>query len=242
MSPARKSPPAGKKKPPSSPGRKPYLSPPRKIKKETPTKKTKGGAPQLYVVAFEKTFTCEAYYYNKANGEENYTYGLKSYIREAEHKMVSADVDKMNIVRVVDRRQPNTDNEKMPSAPNSQYSRSLFLRYPPENKSTPETRKEGLRLLTNFFKDGRFSQYPPPSIQTHDLTNEDDPAALDEYFTDGEIYSIMDEDVASGVLNNEFCAKMPDFARYCWKYNHFSGWARDTLGFSAFEEDSNVAS
>lgn len=210
---------------PPSPGRRKKTSP--------PAKKLKGGSPILKVLAFHSDFTFEALFYEKADGSENYVYGLKEYIR-GNSTTPCEYIDGLNIVRYVSQRVPNSPNTLLTTNPNSEWSRAVFIRYPEDNMSTPDTRQEYLRTAKRFFQDTRFSNYPPREIETVDLTNPQNPAALDEYFMDDEIKYLMVEDIDGSTLNPDFTTNYPDFARKCWKFNHFSDWARNNLGFGQF--------
>lgn len=65
-----------------------------------------------------------------------------------------------------------------------------------------------------------------------DLTNENDPPALDEYFMDNDIKTFMEEDIHEDQLNSQFAINYPYFARKCWRYNYISEWGLQTLGFA----------
>jgi hypothetical protein len=59
------------------------------------------------------------------------------------------------------------------------YSRWWMIRYPPENESTPDTRKEGLRVVKNFFMSKKGTNFPPRDIKLVDDTDGDVPAVLE---------------------------------------------------------------
>lgn len=222
----------GKAKLPSSPGRKD------KTKTGAPQKRKKGGNPRLKVLAFSGEFTFEAYFYEKYNGDEGYVYKLKEYYRgNLEDK--SDDIDNLNLVDMVSQRVPDSDNMRAPQSATESYPRTIFIRYPEGNESTPETRQEGLQALRRFFQDRRFSEYPPNRIDLVDLTDEDNPPALDEYFLDDDIKRFMEEDLPEARLDREFATNYPDFARKCWKYNHISSWGLMCLGYESLIESGN---
>ena len=199
------------------------------MKNSTPTKEKKKGSPTLHAIGFAGGISIEAYIYNKPNGEEGFTYGYKKYFREDDDS--SDDLKDGNFVGYTSRRIPNTDNEKMSVSNGSEYTRILMTRYDPSNESTPETRKEGLRFLSNFLKDKRFSEYPPKDIETSDRTNVDNFASLDEYFLDDKIKEILIQDVEEETLNPDFFEKFNAFASKVWKYKHTSAWAKNMLGY-----------
>ena len=207
------------------------LSPVKKKKSSTPTKMKSKGAPTLYAVGFAGGISIEAYFFEKPNGDESFTYGYKKYFRDGDES--SDDLKDGNFVGYTDRRKANTDNEKMPVSANSEYSRTLMTRYAPSNESTPETRQEGLRFLSNFLKDGRYSDYPPRVIETQDITNVEDFPSLDEYFMDDKIKEILIEDLEEEMVNSQFYEKFKDFALKVWKHDHYSEWAKNVLGYPA---------
>ena len=216
-------------------------SPGRRIKTKTPVRRKKGGNPQLKVIAFSEEFTFEAYFYEKNNGDEGYVYNLKEYMRgNLAHS--SEDADILNLVDMVNQRLPNTNNVRATTSSSDTYPRTLFIRYPPGNESTAATRQEGLHALKNFFQDPRFTAYPPANIDLTDLTDEENPPALDEYFMNEDIKTLMEEDVEPQHLNNDFATTFPEFARKCWKFNHISDWGLHFLGFAALLESENNGS
>jgi len=206
-------------------------SPGRKIKTETPQKRKKNGNPQLKVISFSDEFTFEAYFYEKPSGDEGYIYQLKEYFRGNISEQ-SEQVDGINLVDMVHQRMPNTDNEKVTTSTTETYPRTLFIRYPEGNETTEETRQQGLNAIKGFLQDPRFSTYPPSDIDLIDLTNEDNPTALDEYFLDDTIKQMMEEDIPTENLDSEFATSFPEFARKCWRFNHISDWGLRMLGYA----------
>ena len=207
-------------------------SPRRKIKTHAPTRKPKKSPnPQLKVITFADGFLFEACIYTKNNGDEGYVYQLKEYLR-GNISLSSEPIDNLNITGMVHQRKPNSNNEKMTTAFGETYPRTIFIRYPTNNESNSGTRQEGLQAIKTFLQDKRFTEYPPDDIDLIDLTNENDPPALDEYFMDNDIKTFMEEDTHEDQLNSQFAINYPYFARKCWRCNYISEWGLQTLGFA----------
>jgi hypothetical protein len=62
------------------------------------------------------------------------------------------------------------------------YSRWWMIRYPKENESTPETRKEGLHVIKIFFMSKKGTNFPPNDIKLVDDTDGDVPAVFVIFF------------------------------------------------------------
>ena len=216
-------------------------SPGKKVKVKSPTRKVKGNL-KIIVRAPPSPFTFESYTVEKPSGEEGYVWNVKKYVREhGEDDEASEELDAAKVVDCVTLRIPNTNNELLKVTHGSTYSRTAFIRYPGGGESTPETRQEGLRLIAAFLKDSRFSKYPATAVDTIDLTDSENPIALDDYFLDQDIKDFMEEDVPQSDLTSTFATDFPDFARLCWKHNHISDWGRQNLGFNALIEQDQAA-
>jgi len=216
-------------------------SPAQKVKHNPPKKKVKKkpvGPPKISVVAFTDNDSFEAHMMEKGNGDEMYVYELKRYVRD-QLDQPARDLDKLNFVKTCDRRIPNTKNATMKQGDGTSCSRSAFVRHPTDlenGHSTKESRQEGLRGLKDFFMDPKFHRYPPKDIVLVDLTDETNPASLDEYFCDDAIKELMEEDLDSADLNPQFATKWPEFARTRWKCDHISEWGLNSLGYAALLE------
>jgi hypothetical protein len=232
-SPAKTTTKANASPPVNNPYKKPS-SPPRK-KKSTPTpKKVKkiGAEPILTVTRFSDPFTFEMYIYSSKPGNDGYLNGLQVALAGTRSDgtvvpPVPALVEG-NFHSVPYRRLPNTPNEHAMGG--NGFWRYVVLRYPTQGESTPETRQEGLALLSTFLKDPEHTRFPPNNITLIDETDEENPPALDHYFFDDTIQEIMNEDIDETILNGNFYAGYNDFARKCWAYPFVSVWAR-SLGF-----------
>ena len=110
------------------------------------------------------------------------------------------------------------------------YARIWLLRYPQGTESTVETRKEGLRVLQNFFMSKISTTYPPKAIVLVDRTLEERPV-MESFFLDDDIEEIIKVSCESEVLDDQLYVKYPDFASKVYCFQEPSDFAKDTLGF-----------
>ena len=113
------------------------------------------------------------------------------------------------------------------------YERRLFLRFPPQLVSTKETRNAGLNAVRDFLMDGRFSRYPPSSIDIRDLTDydtSDDPQSMDQFMMNSDIKEAIIQECSEVDLDEEFFENFPETARNIWQSPHFGDYGA-TLGF-----------
>ena len=110
------------------------------------------------------------------------------------------------------------------------YARLWMIRYPPENASTVDTRREGLRVLKTFFMSKQGSAYPPTNIDMVDITT-NVPAVLEKCFLDDAIDEIIKTSFDLEELNDEFYEKYTAFARTIYSEKEPSDYAQSILGF-----------
>lgn len=177
----------------------------------------------LKICKFHETLSFEMIIYERTDGEDGYLHFVRQFAQGERENDV---LEKLGINRLVPRRMPDTNNEIMLGVKKG-YWRQIIVRYVDE-PSTTETRKEALDQLKTFFLDPNFTKYPPPMIETIDLTDSD--KSLDDYFLDDDIQTLMKEDIEEEDLNGNFTRNFAEFAQICWKYDHVSQWAR-SLGF-----------
>jgi hypothetical protein len=111
------------------------------------------------------------------------------------------------------------------------FSRFWMIRYPPENVSTVATRKEGLRVLKNFFMSRKASDFPPPTIRVVDRTCINEDAALESFFLDDDIEEIVRASLDVTEIEEDFYENFPDVARTLYLEKEPSGFAKNELGF-----------
>lgn len=109
------------------------------------------------------------------------------------------------------------------------YWRYVILRYIPI--STPETRQEGLNVLSEFLRDPAHTQYPPSDIITRHGSADETYFSLDEFFQDAVIQDIIETEIATDEMVPEFFRRYPEMAAKLWSVGPYPAWARDKLGF-----------
>jgi len=131
-----------------------------------------------------------------------------------------------NFVEHVVQRIPGSDSQIMCNSDpkKSSFWRCVFIRCP-EGGSTEESRQEGLQLLEKFFMDEKHIQCVPDDVDAVDLSNEDDPPALDEFFLDRDIRRFMELDIDMSFLNETFCEEHEEVAKKCWSHHTNSKFA-----------------
>jgi hypothetical protein len=218
----------------NNPYKKESSSPPRKTKSSPTTKKIKriGGEPTLTVTRFMDPLTLELFIYSRTPGNDGYLNGLQVALAgsTADGTVVppSPVLVNGNFHSVPWRRMPNTANQHAVSS--NQFWRCVILRYPLEGESTPETRQQGLELLSTFLRDPAHTRFPPAHITLIDETNDDNAPSLDHFLFDDTIEEVMKEDIDENLLNGNFYSNYNQFALKCWAYPFNSPWAR-SLGF-----------
>ena len=105
-----------------------------------------------------------------------------------------------------------------------------IIRYPPENESSPETRREGLRVLRQFFMSKTGTSYPPGDIKVVDDTC-DAPAVLEKFFLDDDIEEIIKASFDSTEIDHEFYETYKQFAKTLYSEKEPSDFAKMELGF-----------
>lgn len=180
----------------------------------------------LEVYGFHPILPIEAYLYIKDERNDGFMVGIKGF---CEHNDPTNEaLTKANFTSYLFRRLPNT-NEKMVSSKN--FPRTVVLRYVPTEISTKKTRQEGLQVLSKFLNSEQNTQFvSSKNIPTIDKTNEADPHALDCFFLDGDIESIIRNVFDEDELNMNFFSKYNQIALKLWSGTEYSDFARQ-LGF-----------
>jgi hypothetical protein len=180
----------------------------------------------LVCIHFRVLPTMEAYGYWKDANNDGFTNGYKQY---ASNRLESPALSQANFVDFKFRRVPESDNITLMDSHN--YPRCLFVRYLQEDEtSTPTTRAQGLAVLSAFFMDPNNSRYPPAAITTTDITNDENPPSLDQFFMDNDIIQFIQTDLDPNDLTNEFFVRFPVLAHQLWAGQNYPDYAR-SLGF-----------
>jgi hypothetical protein len=202
---------------------------PGKAKKPVPMRMKKMPL-TIYAINFGPPFAFELYIYEKNGSEDGFTNGITKYMRGNEVE-VHELFDTANFTQFWQRRVHGSPDIVAKSAENN-YDRRLFLRYPAEGESTPETRATGLLAMKSFLQDPRFSRYPPVQIETVDITDFETmrPPAMDDYMMNCDIKEVVLHACEAADLNEDFKETFPDCAKCIWQSNHVGEFGR-SLGF-----------
>lgn len=189
-------------------------------------------SPTVTVYAFRPELGIEAYTYTKNDDDSDaFCNDFRKFtVGEIESKTLAV----ANFTGFKPRRHSRADNFAMQG--NDGYWRHVFLRYVPGSESTPDTRSEGLKVLTAFLSDKDINKYSPTDIVSkHGSNCETYYFSLDSFFQDDDIQEIIETVFEADELVPTFFSKYPDMAAKLWSVGPYPAWARDKLGF---EEDA----
>ena len=191
----------------------------------SPAKKKKTGKPGFTGTRKEKSIITalgfmapcvfEAYKFAPATDrDDGFTGGARGYF-DGKFTEVSADLNAAGFVSYVFRRFSPEVDEPMKGFENEKIWRLYFIRYPPENESTAETRLEGMAALNRFFRDENFSKFPAKKdFEMCDATDEENFRPLDEHFLNSDIKKFLEEDVPEENLDENFYENFPCHVHY----------------------------
>jgi hypothetical protein len=212
------------------------MSPPKRKKKEgVPTvegrlTKRKPSVPTIYVRVFCEPLAFEAYVYEASPGNDGYMNSYKKVMKgELKCKYLTDALFSSYVFR---RDIDSSSDDEILRNTKDGYWRIAMIRYPSKSGSTSKSRKEGLEVAKRFFQDKHYTDYPPREVETVDLSDAEDPPALDEFFLNRDIKTFIEEDVDGSELNEKFYEKHKAFACKCWSVTKPSDWAL-FLGFPA---------
>ena len=214
--------PAGKKtttKPPS----------PKKSKK-TPNMREKLSQKKeatIRVVGFEDPIALEVYDYTLSESKAGF---IHNYRKWSKGEIQFEDLTEANFTGLKIRRNNEINGKETLSGADG-YSRWWMIRYPQENESTPDTRKEGLRVIKNFFMSKKGTNFPPNDIKLVDDTDGDVPAVLEFFFMDDDIEEILQTSFEFSEMNDDFYGKYTTFAKKIYSKQDPSHFAKSILGF-----------
>ena len=194
-----------------------------KMKKEKPV-------PTIRVLGFQEPLAVEAYQYTLSATRDGFVNGFRIWSRG---ELEVAALTDANFVGLKMRR----DNESCGNEPlldEKGFVRVWMIRYPPENESTVETRKEGLRVLKTFFMSKAATNFAPNIIKVVDDTT-DDAVVLETVFLDDDIDEILKASFEETELDDDFYGNFTTFANHIYCNKEPSSYAKDDLGFPALE-------
>jgi len=205
------------------------MSSPKNTNRSPPTLKGKGSNKKarvpntLQVFAFSDPFSFEACKCVAREGNDACTDSLQK-VLDGE---LSCDcIEAAKFIECVCQRIPGSDSQILCNADpkKSNFWRAVFIRCP-DGGSTKESREEGLEVLKRFFMDNQHIQHVPGEIDTVDLSDEENPPALDEFFLDRFIRRFMELDIDNTFLNEKFCEEHEEVAKKCWSHHTNSKFA-----------------
>jgi hypothetical protein len=190
-----------------------------KQKKEKPV-------PTIRAFGFIDNLAVEAYEYVLTDTKQGF---IHKYRLWAKGDLEVDALTEANFIGLKEQRD-NDDEGNETRKDSDGYAKIWLIRYPPENESTKATRREGLRVLKNFFMSKTASLYPPNEIKTVDATT-DIPCVLDTFFLDSDIEEIVKTFIHEDELNDGFYAKFTTLAQAIYLEKEPSVFAQLTLGF-----------
>ncbi len=187
---------------------------------------TPSTGPHISVYAFHPILPIEAYLYIRDQQNDVFVNGYKKF---CDKNLDDDELTKANFTKCLNRRVPNTNNQIMLSEP-KKFFRKVMIRYVADGTSTKETRQHGLRVIENFLKSDKNTDYVLDSIPTVDCTDESDPPSLDSFLLDKDIEEIIRNVFEESELNKDFYSKYKSVALKLWSGTYYSDFARQ-LGF-----------
>lgn len=207
---------------PPSPKKKKYVP----NMKEKLKRKQEKPVPTIRVLGFQEPLAVEAYEYTVTATKPGFINKFRIWSRGELEVATLTDANFIGLK--IQRDNENGGNE--PRLDDDGYSRVWMIRYPPDNESTAETRKEGLRVLKNFFLSKTATNYPPSIIKIVDDTS-DVAVVLENIFLDDDIDEILKASFDSTELNDDFYDNFTEFAETIYLKKEPSSYAKDELGF-----------
>ena len=216
----------------------------KKVKSASPTKakhvpnmrenlkKTKGKpVPTIGVHAFADPICAEVYEYTVLPTKDGFTHKYRMWCKG---ELTVEELTAANFVGLKMRRDTEIPGNEI-LKDSEGYSRIWLLRYPEGTESTVDTRKEGLRVLQNFFMSKISTTYPPKDIKLVDHTLDERPV-MESFFLDDDIEEIVKISCGPDVLGEEFYVKYPEFASKMYCFQEPSDFAKKELGFPSLKK------
>jgi hypothetical protein len=180
----------------------------------------------ISVVGFDDSVALEVYDYTVGDNKAGYIHNFRKWSKgEIEYE----ELTEANFIGLKAQRNNEIDgNERLKGSDG--YLRWWMIRYPPDNKSTPETRQEGLRVLKNFFTSSKATNWPEGDINVQDATP-DVPPILEKFFLDDDIEEIVKASFHDSEMNDDFYEKYTSVAKTFYLEKDPSHFAKSVLGF-----------
>ena len=181
----------------------------------------------IHVVGFEDPIGLEVYDYTLSENKAGF---INNYRKWSKGEIQFEELTEANFIGLkIQRNNENNGNE--PLSGSDGFSRWWMVRYPPENDSTPETRKEGLQIIKKFFMSKKGTDFPPIDIKLVDDTDGVVPAVLENFFMDDDIEDILTTSFEISEMNDTFYGKYTTFAKNIYSDKDPSHFAKTNLGF-----------
>jgi hypothetical protein len=194
-----------------------------KHKKEKPV-------PTIRVHGFFEPFAVEAYEYTLTDTKPGFVHKYRQW---AKGELEVEELTKANFVGV-NMQRDNAIHGNEVRKDSDGYSRVWMIRYPTENQTTAATRRDGLRILKDFFMSKIGTLYPPKEIRVSDETTSV-PDVMETFFLDEDIEEIVKASFDPDELDDDFYFKYGDLSRTIYLNKEPSDFARDMLGFPRLE-------
>jgi hypothetical protein len=111
----------------------------------------------IHVEGFEDPIALEVYDYTLTESKAGF---MNNHRKWSKGEIQFEDLTEPNFI-VLKIRRNNEINGNETLSGSDGYSRWWMIRYPPENESAPDTRKEGLRVIKNFFTSKKGTSFHP---------------------------------------------------------------------------------
>jgi hypothetical protein len=184
----------------------------------------------IRVHGFMEPFTIEAYEYTVTDIKPGF---VDKYRKWSKGELVVDSLTDANFVGLkMQRDVTDAGNESLKSFDG--YSWVWMIRYPPENESNEITRREGLRVMKEFFMSKIATAYPPSLIRVVDETT-DVPAILEDFFLDADIEEIVKASFDMEELDEDFFTNYTTLSKTIYLNKEPSSFAHHQLGFPTLD-------
>ena len=196
-------------------------------------KKKEKPVPTIHAHGFQDPVAAEAYEYTITPTKPGF---VNKYRMWSRGELEVEALTEANFVGLkVQRDNGSAGNE--PLLDDGGYARVWMIRYPPGNESTSETRKEGLRVLKDFFMSNQATDYPPSAIKLVDVTCAEPADVLETFFLDADIEEIVKASIDITEVEEDFYEKFTAFAETIYLQKEPSAFAKEILGFPSLESE-----
>jgi hypothetical protein len=180
----------------------------------------------IHVVGFEDPIALEVYNCTLTESKAGF---INNFRKWSKGEIQFKDLTEANFNGLKIRRNNEINGNETLSGSDG-YSRWWMIWYLPENESTPDTHKEGLRVIKNFFMSKKGTNFPPRDKLVDD-TDGDVPAVLENVFMDDDVEEILQTSFELTEMNDNFYEKYATFAKNIYSKQDPSHFSKSILGF-----------